>query len=108
MRRLARWSLWLGLPVLGGLAAWGAWRGVAEARQGRIETRALEAHRANLEETNRALRCEVDALQHERAARERAARQALDVSAPGEVLVIVPPTPTPVRGAGVPAPRGAT
>lgn len=106
MSRLGRWGAWLGLPVLAGLAVWGAWRGVAEARRSRLEVRALETRRTSLEEANRALRREVDALRREQATRERAARQVLDVAAPGEVLVIVPPTPAPTPGAGGPAARG--
>ncbi|HPC84677.1 MAG TPA: septum formation initiator family protein [Thermoanaerobaculaceae bacterium] len=95
MSRLGRWGAWLGLPVLAGLATWGAWRGFAEARHSQQEVRALEARRARLEEANRALRREVDALRKEQAARQRAARQSLDVAAPGEVLIVVPPTPAP-------------
>ncbi|MGV8041388.1 MAG: septum formation initiator family protein [Thermoanaerobaculaceae bacterium] len=107
MSTLGRWGAWLGLALLAGLAAWGAWRGVAEARRSRLEVRALEARRASLEEANRALRREVDALRKEQAARQRAARQVLDVVAPGEVLVVVPPTPAPGRGAGATTRRGS-
>lgn len=107
MSRLGRWGAWLGLPVLAGLAAWGAWRGVAEARRSRLEVRALEARRTSLEEANRTLRRDVDALRKEQAARQRAARQVLDVVAPGEVLVVVPSTPPPAGGSGAATRRGS-
>lgn len=107
MSGFGRWAVWLGLPALAGLAAWGAWRGVAEAQRSRVEVQALEARRASLEEANRALRREVEALRTELAARQRAARQTLDVVAPGELLIVVPPTPTPPRGAGASPGRGS-
>jgi cell division protein FtsB len=40
----------------------------------------------------------IRALKEEREARARAAREALDVAAPGEVIVVVP-RPTPTKGA---------
>jgi cell division protein FtsB len=70
--------------------AWGAWKGVAQARRSREELQTLQARREYLVRANLELRREVGSLQHEKTARERAAREALDVVAPGEVLVIVP------------------
>lgn len=90
MNKLLRWGLWAVAPCVAGLVAWGAWRGVAQAQRSRDELQILLARRDLLVRVNLELRREVGSLQHERAARERAAREALDVVAPGEVLVIVP------------------
>jgi len=105
--RFSRWGVWLGLPVLAGIAAWGAWRGVAEARRSRLEARALEARRTSLDDANRLLRREVNALRTELAARQRAARQVLDVVAPGEVLVVVSPPLPSAGGNGAATRRGS-
>jgi cell division protein FtsB len=67
---------------------------VAE-RETRRELVELQAKKRRVEETNRVLAREVAALSQERAARERAAREGLDVAAPEEVIVVVPATPTP-------------
>jgi cell division protein FtsB len=90
VNKLLRWGLWVVAPCVAGLVAWGAWRGVAQAQRSRDELQTLLARRELLVRVNVELRREVESLQHERAARERAAREALDVVAPGEVLVIVP------------------
>jgi cell division protein FtsB len=89
-----RW-LWLLVPLLVALVGWGWWRAVAAEGETRRELEELRARRQQLEETNRALERQVAALKQEREARARAAREALDAAAPGEVLVVVPrPTPT--------------
>lgn len=93
VKHLARWGLWLGLPVLAGLAVWGAWRGAAEARHNHQELRALQARRDDLVRANADLRREVEGLAHGRESRQRAAREMGDVVSPGEVLVVVPATP---------------
>jgi cell division protein FtsB len=85
-----RW-LWLGVPLLACLVSWGWWRGAVSVRESRREFAELVERREHLREANRALSREVEALRREREARARAAREALDVVAPGEVLVVVPP-----------------
>lgn len=82
------------VPALLALAGWGWWAGVRAARETRVELSALKARQQQLEDANRNLRREVDQLQRERWARERAAREALPVAAPGEVLVVIP-SPSP-------------
>jgi cell division protein FtsB len=95
VRLPARRWLWLLVPLLVALVGWGWWRAVVAERETRRELEELRARRQLLEETNRALVRQVGALKQEREARARAARETLDVVAPGEVLVIVPqPTPT--------------
>jgi cell division protein FtsB len=90
--------LWLLLaPLLAGLVAWGWWAGAVRVRETRRELAQLEAQRLQLEAAQRRLAREVEALRREREAKVRAAREALDVAAPGEVLVVIPP-PTPGTG----------
>jgi cell division protein FtsB len=72
------------------LLAWGTWRGVVEVHSSLKELEALEARRDTLRTANARLKREVDALKSERETRARVAREALDVAAPGEVLVLVP------------------
>lgn len=86
------------MPLLVALVGWGWWQAVIAERETRRELVELRARRQQLEEANRALAREVEALKREREARARAAREALDVAAPDEVLVIVP-RPTPTKGA---------
>lgn len=105
MNRLLRWGLWAVVPCVAGLVAWGAWRGVAQAQRSRDELETLLARRDLLVRVNSELRREVGSLQHERVARERAAREALDVVAPGEVLVIVPEATAGSRANGAAAGR---
>ena len=88
MNKLLRWGLWAVAPCVAGLVVWGAWRGVAQAQRSRDELQVLQARQDLLVRVNQELRREVESLGHERAARERAARESLDVVAPGEVLVI--------------------
>jgi len=71
---------------------------VVAERETRRELLELRVRRQQLEEANRALERQVEALKHEREARVRAARETLDVAAPDEVLVIIP-KPTPTKGA---------
>jgi cell division protein FtsB len=66
-------------------------------RETRRELAQLELQRQELDAARRSLAREVEALRHEREAKVRAAREALDVAAPGEVLVVLPP-PTPGSG----------
>jgi cell division protein FtsB len=89
-RTWRRW-LWLGVPLLACLVSWGWWRGAVSVRESRRELAELVERREHLREANRALSREVEALRREREARARAAREALDVVAPAEVLVVVPP-----------------
>ena len=86
------------MPLLVVLVGWGWWRAVVAERETRRELLELRVRRQQLEETNRALAREVEALKREREARARAARETLDVAAPDEVLVVVP-QPTPTKGA---------
>jgi cell division protein FtsB len=91
---------WLGLllPLLALLVGWGWSRAIVAERQTRRELVNLRAQRQQLEETNRELARQIEALKNEREARARAARETLDVAAPDEVLVVLP-QPTPTRGA---------
>ncbi|MEW6335771.1 MAG: septum formation initiator family protein [Acidobacteriota bacterium] len=73
--------------------AWGWWRGTLNVRESRRELDELARRRTELVERNRRLAREVRALQQEREAKVRAARESLDVAGREEVLVIVP-TPT--------------
>lgn len=86
------------MPLLVALVGWGWWQAVIAERETRRELLELRVRRQQLEEANRALERQVEALKHEREARARAARETLDVAAPDEVLVIVP-KPTPAKGA---------
>ncbi len=92
-----RW-LWLLAPLAVALVGLGWWKAMVVELDTRRELEELRARRQQLEEANRALEREVRALKNEREARARAARETLDVAAPGEVLVIVP-SPTPTKGA---------
>ena len=92
-----RW-LWLLAPLAIALVGLGWWKAVVVELDTRRELEELRVRRQQLEETNRALEREVRALRNEREARARAARETLDVAAPGEVLVIVA-KPTPTKGA---------
>jgi cell division protein FtsB len=92
-----RWLALL-LPLLALLVGWGWWRAIVAERQTRRELVTLRAQRQQLEETNRELARQIEALKNEREARARAARETLDVAAPDEVLVVLP-QPTPTRGA---------
>jgi cell division protein FtsB len=91
---------WLGLllPLLALLVGWGWSRAIVAERQTRRELVNLRAQRQQLEETNRELARQIEALKNEREARARAARETLDVAAPDEVLVVLP-RPTPTRDA---------
>jgi cell division protein FtsB len=71
---------------------------VVAERETRRELHELRARREQLEEANRQLARQVEALKHEREARALAARETLDVAAPDEVLVVLA-QPTPTRGA---------
>jgi len=94
MKGRRRWLLLALLPVFG-LALWGWWGGVVSERETRRSLNELLARRAELEKRNSALRREVKALREERAARERVTRESLGVTAPEEVVVLLPsPTPT--------------
>ncbi|MGD1146912.1 MAG: septum formation initiator family protein [Thermoanaerobaculaceae bacterium] len=92
-----RW-LWLLAPIVAALIGLGWWRAVIVERDTRRELEDLRARSQQLEKTNRVLERAIRALKEEREARARAAREALDVAAPGEVVVIVP-RPTPTKGA---------
>ena len=87
--------LWLVIPLLLGLIALGWWRAALTARVTRRELVELRQRRERLEQANRALTREVEALKHEREERALAARKVLAVAAPGEILVLVPPSATP-------------
>jgi len=93
-RAWRRW-LWLGVPLLACLVTWGWWRGAVSVRESRRELAELVERRDRLQDANRALAREVEALRREREARARAAREALDVVSPAEVLVVVPPPTAP-------------
>ena len=95
MRSGARGWLFVLGPLLAAVLVWGWWRGVVVERETRRELLELSAKKRRVEEVNRLLAREVAALSQERAARERAARDGLDVAAPDEVVVVVPATPTP-------------
>ncbi len=92
-----RW-LWLLAPLVVAVVGLGWWRAVVVERQTRRELEEVRVRREQLEEANRVLERAIRALKNEREARARAAREALDVAAPGEVVVIVP-SPTPTKGA---------
>jgi cell division protein FtsB len=79
------------VPLLACLVGWGWWRGAVSVRESRRELVELVERRDLLREANRTLTREVEALRREREARARAAREALDVVSPSEVLVVVPP-----------------
>jgi cell division protein FtsB len=85
-------------PIVAALIGLGWWRAVIVERDTRRELEDLRARSQQLEKTNRVLERAIRALKEEREARARAAREALDVAAPGEVVVIVP-RPTPTKGA---------
>ena len=103
MKHSPRRALLVLAPLLAAGVAWGWWRGSVRVRETRRELAQLELRRQSLEAARRRLNREVEALRHEREAKVRAAREALDVAAPGEVLVVMPqPSPTP--GSGLRAP----
>jgi cell division protein FtsB len=85
-------------PLVVALVGLGWWRAVVVEWDTRRELEELRTQRRQLEQANQALEREVRALRNEREARARAARETLDVAAPGEVLVIVA-KPTPTKGA---------
>ena len=93
----SRW-LWLLAPLVVVLIGLGWWRAVIVERETQRELEELRVRRQQLEEANRVLERAIRALKEEREARARAAREALDVAAPGEVIVVVP-RPTPTKGA---------
>jgi cell division protein FtsB len=90
----SRRALLVAVPLLTAAVGWGWWRGAERVRETRRELAQLEARREALESERRRLARDVEALRREREAKVRAAREALDVTAPGEVLVVVP-TATP-------------
>ncbi len=98
MRLSVRRWLWVVVPLLAVLVAWGWWRAIVAERETRRELVEMRARRDQLESANRALTRQVEALKNEREARARAARETLDVAAPDEVLVVLPRV-TPTRGA---------
>ncbi len=104
MKITPRRSLLVLGPLLVAAVAWGWWRGAVRVRETERELAALEARRQELVAVNRKLAREVEGLRAEREARVRAAREALDVVAPGDVLV-VPPQPTPGSGLRAPGPE---
>ena len=89
MRRRLRLALLSLAPVTFALLLWGGWRGVVAARAGQRELAELQRRKAKLVSATAELRREVTALQREKEARARAAREVLDVAAPGEILVVV-------------------
>ena len=93
----SRW-LWLLAPLAVALVGLGWWKAVVVELDTRRELEELRVRRQQLEEANRVLERAIRALKEEREARARAAREALDVAAPGEVIVVVP-RPTPTKGA---------
>jgi cell division protein FtsB len=99
-----RRALLVVVPLLAGLVGWGWWLGATRVRETRRELAQLEQRRQALDAERRRLAREVESLRREREAKVRAARETLDVAAPGEVLVVLPPaTPGPGRrtpGAG--------
>ena len=97
MRVTPRHALFVVVPLLVALVGWGWWRGAERVRETRRELAQLEARRQALDGERRRLARDVEALRREREAKVRAAREALDVSAPGEVLLVLPP-PTPGTG----------
>jgi cell division protein FtsB len=93
----SRRALLLAVPVLAVAVSWGWWLGAERVRETRKELAELTARRETLDRECRRLAREVEALRREKEARVRAARESLDVLAPGEVMVVLPP-PTPVSG----------
>jgi len=85
-----RHTIWLAIPLSALAVGWAGWSGVRSASESRRELAELQARKARLEGSMSQLKREVAALRREREARARAAREALDVAAPGEVLVVVP------------------
>jgi len=99
VKAAGRRLLWVFLPLLAGLIGLGWWRAVAAERETRRELEELRGRKQRIESAIQALDREVTSLKREREALARAAREALDAAAPGEVLVIVPqPSPTPAEG----------
>lgn len=101
MRPPLRRALLVTAPLAAALVGWGWWRGAVRVRETRHELEQLEAQRQELESSRRELARQVEALRREREAKVRAAREALDVAAPGETLVMLPPaTPSPAATPG--------
>ena len=92
-----RLSIAIGAPLLFAAVGWGWWRGVETTRASSREVADLLARKARIEQVNAELRREVTALSREREARARAARNILDAAGPGEVVIVVPATPSPRR-----------
>ncbi|MEP0772898.1 MAG: hypothetical protein HRF46_00865 [Acidobacteriota bacterium] len=82
-------------PVVAGLAAWGWWAGFSSLREAQSELHRLVERRDALTGANRQLRRQLAGLRHDREAQVRAAREVLLAAAPGEVVVVVLPSPTP-------------
>jgi cell division protein FtsB len=95
-RAAAAWrtlAVWVGVMLFLSLVVFGWWRGTVGVRESRRELAALMTRKQQLADTNRDLARQVKALQGEKEARARAARESLDVASPDETVVIVPPTP---------------
>ena len=97
MKLTSRRALLVVVPLLAVLVGWGWWQGTLRVRETRRELAQLEERLERLETERRRLAREVESLREEREARVRAARESLDVAAPGEILVILPPA-TPGTG----------
>jgi cell division protein FtsB len=97
VRLTSRRALLVVVPLLAVLVGWGWWQGTLRVRETRRELAQLEARLEKLEAERRRLAREVESLRQEREAKVRAARESLDVAAPGEILVMLPPA-TPVTG----------
>ena len=95
MKRWSRRPWLIALPVFAALVGWGWWSTSTAVREAHRELAELERRRDELERANRELERQIDGLRREREARARAARETMDVAAPGETVVIVPPSPTP-------------
>lgn len=97
MTSRTRLTVAIGAPLLVAAVGWGWWRGVVTTQVSTREVADLLARKARIEQVNAGLRREVTSLRRERETRARAARNILDVAAPGEVVIVVPATPTPRR-----------
>jgi cell division protein FtsB len=97
VRVTPRRALLVVVPLLVAAVGWGWLRGAERVRETRRELAQLEARRQALDGERRRLARDVEALRHEREAKVRAAREALDVSAPDEMLLVLP-QPTPGTG----------
>jgi cell division protein FtsB len=101
MKVSPRRAVLVAAPLLAIVVAWGWWSGTVRVHETQRELAQLEARRQELEAASRRLAREVEALRHEREGKVRAAREELDLVAPGETLVVVP-SPTPGTGNLVP------